>query len=88
MEGKSYQDNGFILKIVPEKYLKYSHFSPLSGISDEIGNYHTLTFELNQKDLCTVIKLSQDKNNSREEKEHSEQMYKMMLGGIKDLIEK
>jgi len=54
---------------------------------DEIGNYHILTFELTQKDLCTVIKLSQDKNNSREEKEHSEKMYKMMLEGIKNLIE-
>jgi len=87
-EGKPYQDKGFILKIVRGKFLQYSHFSPLSGMPDEIENYHTLTFELTQKDLCTAIKLSQDKNNSREEKEHSEQMYKMMLGGIKNLIEK
>jgi uncharacterized protein YndB with AHSA1/START domain len=87
-EGKSYEDKGFILKIIPEKYLQYSHFSPLSGKPDVIGNYHTLTFELSVNAQGTEINLAQDNNHSQEEKIHSEQMYNMMLGGIKTLVEK
>jgi len=87
-EGKLYQDRGYVLKIVPEKYLAYSHYSPLSGIPDVIENYHNLVFELTENDLYTELNLSQDNNHSAEEKAHSEQMYAIMLEGIKKLVEK
>jgi len=86
-EGNEYQDKGIILKIIPYKYLQYNHFSPLSGVPDKIENYHTLTFELFENNLITKIQLSQDNNNSEDEKKHSEEMYIMMLNGIKKLVE-
>ena len=38
--GKQYEDKGVILKLEPEKMLKYSHYSPLSGKPDEPDNSH------------------------------------------------
>jgi len=35
-----------ILKLEPLQTLKYSHFSPLSGLTDKPENYHTVTVEL------------------------------------------
>jgi uncharacterized protein YndB with AHSA1/START domain len=86
-EGKPYHDKGVVLEIIPEKLLKYTHFSPLSGVPDEPENYHTLTFELDEKSSNTQIILSQDNNKSTEEQKHSEEMYQTMLQGLKKLLE-
>ena len=41
-EGKWYEDKGEILEVVPNRRLKVTHFSPLSGEEDAPENYHTL----------------------------------------------
>jgi len=86
-QGKVYQDKGTILKNVPGKFLQYTHFSPLSGALDLPENYHTLTFELTEKDASTEIKLSQDNNASEEDQKHSEKMYESMFQGLKKMLE-
>ncbi len=45
-EGTTYEDRGEIIEIEPERRLKVSHFSLLSGQEDVPANYHTLTYEL------------------------------------------
>ena len=32
--GKKYEDKGKILKLIPERLIRYTHFSPLTGLPD------------------------------------------------------
>ena len=86
-QGKAYEDKGTILKIEPERVLQYSHFSPLSGQPDVPENYHTVTVELSGAGGQTHVSLAQDNNASEEAREHSEQNWRMMLEGLKKLLE-
>jgi uncharacterized protein YndB with AHSA1/START domain len=86
-QGKEYEDKGVILRLEPERVLKYSHFSPLSGKPDVPENYHIVTIEVSEKGKRTQISLSQDNNATEDELEHSEQNWKMVLEGLKKLVE-
>jgi uncharacterized protein YndB with AHSA1/START domain len=86
-QGKKYEDKGVILAIEPQRVLKYSHFSPLSGQADAPENYHTVTIELSGKGPQTVIALSQDNNETEEAQKHSQKNWETMLAGLKKLLE-
>ena|SRR5580765_814020 len=86
-EGKAYEDKGKILLLEPKKSLQYSHFSPLSGLSDSPENYHIVTIDLEEKDKQTIVTLTQTNNADEKTKDHSEKNWKMMLGSLKKLLE-
>jgi uncharacterized protein YndB with AHSA1/START domain len=86
-EGKAYEDKGEILEVVPERRLKMTHFSPLSGMDDVPENYHTLTYELEGQNGTTHVSLSQDNNSSPEAAEHSRANWEKMLSGLKATVE-
>ena len=86
-QGKAYEDKGAILKIEPERVLQYSHFSPLSGQPDAPENYHTVTIELSGAGQQTHVSLAQDNNATEQDREHSEEIWQMMLEGLKKLLE-
>ena len=87
-QGKEYEDKGVILRLEPKRLIRYSHFSPLSGLPDTPENYHTVTVELSGEGAQTLISLSQDNNPSEQSREHSENNWGMMLEGLKKLLEK
>ncbi len=87
-QGRKYEDKGVILKLVPDRTIQYSHFSPLSGVPDAPENYHTVTVNLSPEGARTHVELSQDHNASEDERGHSEQNWRMMLEGLKQLLEK
>jgi len=68
--------------------IQYSHFSPLSGKPDLPENYHTVTIKLTSDGATTIVLLTQDNNETEQEREHSEQNWKMMLDSLKKLLEK
>jgi len=86
-EGKAYQDKGEILAVEPERLLKLTHFSPLTGQPDVPENYHTLTYELDGDGTTTHLKLTQDNNSSEDEAEHSRGMWEMLLAKVKETAE-
>ncbi len=86
-QGKPYEDKGVILKLQPKRILQYSHFSPLSGQPDVPENYHTVTIQLSTKGAGTLVMLSQDNSSTEEEREHSEQNWRVMFAGLKKLLE-
>jgi len=86
-EGKKYEDKGEILEIEPERRLKMTHFSPLSGQEDVPENYHTLVYELEEHGQKTCVSLSQDNNASEEAAEHSQANWEKMLSGLKQVVE-
>jgi len=87
-QGKKYEDKGMILKLEPKHLLKYSHFSPLSGLPDRPENYHIVTIELIDEGTNTHLTLTQDNNLTEQVREHSEKNWAMMLESLKKLLEK
>src|SRR5437016_6516027 len=45
-KGKPYRDKGTVLEVDPNRLLKTTHFSPLSGKADVPENYNVVTYEL------------------------------------------
>jgi uncharacterized protein YndB with AHSA1/START domain len=86
-QGKPYEDKGVILLFEPGRTLQYSHFSPLSGLSDIPENYHTVTIELWSSGNQTSVLLHQDHNATDEERLHSEANWGMMLEALKKYVE-
>jgi uncharacterized protein YndB with AHSA1/START domain len=86
-DGKEYEDKGEILEIEPQRWMKVTHFSPLSGRPDVPENYHTLTDLLEERGNTTHVSLSQDNNASEEEAEHSQGMWETLTAKVKELAE-
>lgn len=86
-EGKPFEDKGKILEIEPEKILKSTHWSPMSGVPDTPENYHTVTYTLAANGPSTEVTITQDNNASEEENAHSEKNWRTVLDGLKKLLE-
>jgi uncharacterized protein YndB with AHSA1/START domain len=86
-EGKPFEDKGEILEIAPERLLRSTHWSPLSGVPDIPENYHTVTYTLADKGDSTEVTITQDNNATEEEKAHSEKNWRTVLEGMKTLLE-
>jgi len=87
-QGKPYEDKGTLLEVEPGRTLRYSHFSPLSGLPDEPGNYHTVTIELSGEGNQTRVALAQDNNPTDEARVHSEKNWGMMLAALQKFLER
>jgi uncharacterized protein YndB with AHSA1/START domain len=86
-EGKTYEDKGKILQIEPGKLLVSTFWSSLSGLPDAPENYKTVRYELSAEGGGTRLTITQDNNDTLEEANHSEQNWKMVLDGMKKLLE-
>ncbi len=86
-EGKTYEDKGSVLKADPDKLLLITHWSPLSGSPDSPENYHKVSYELTSENGSTILTITQDNNASQEEQEHNANFWKMVLDGMKKLLE-
>ena len=86
-EGKAYEDKGRVLKVEPEKLLLITHWSPLSGSPDTPENYHQVRYELAVENGSTQLTITQDNNSTEEEQEQNAKFWKMVLDGMKKLLE-
>ncbi len=86
-QGRTYEDKGEILRLQPEKSLQYSHFSPLSELPDESGNYHTVTIDLSPEATGTRVTLTQDGSATADARDHSEENWNLMLSALKEYVE-
>ena len=86
-KGKKYEDKGTIIELVPNKILKTSHFSPMSGKADVPENYNVVTYELAAQGGKTILKVTQENNPDQTMVEESEKTWGMMLQGLKKVAE-
>ena len=89
-KGKPYQDKGVILELKPPSRLRYSHFSPLSGVPDAPENYHNVTIDVSavsERDGQVRVDLSQDNNKTEQARDESQRNWGMMLAGLKKVVE-
>ena len=86
-EGKTYEDKGKILQVEPGRLLVSTYWSSLSSVPDIPENYQTVRYELSAESDGTRLTITQDNNDTQEAAAHSEQNWKMVLDGIKKLLE-
>lgn len=82
-DGEKYTDKGTILEINPEKKLKYTYLSGLSGLENEKNNYSIITFEINNNNLT----LTQKGFKSKNEKNVLKLKWEHVLKNIKKIAE-
>jgi uncharacterized protein YndB with AHSA1/START domain len=85
--GKPFEDKGEILDAEPNRLLRMTHFSPMSGQPDQPENYHTLTYELDEHDCSTHVWLSQDNNGSEAEADRATANWRVILDGLRKTVE-
>src|SRR5215217_4391673 len=61
-QGKPFEDKGKILEMERERSLVSTHWSPLSGVPDTPENYHTVAYQLSERDGRTEVTITQDNN--------------------------
>jgi uncharacterized protein YndB with AHSA1/START domain len=86
-EGKAYEDKGKVLQVEPGKLLVSTFWSSLSGLPDVPENYKTVRYELSAESDGTRLTITQDNNDTQEDANHSEQNWKIVLDGMKKLVE-
>jgi len=86
-EGKLYEDKGKILEVEPGKQLVSTFWSSLAGLPDAPENYKTVHYELSPEGDGTRVTITQDNNATQEEADHSEKNWKVVLEGMKKLLE-
>jgi uncharacterized protein YndB with AHSA1/START domain len=86
-DEKVYEDKGKVLQVETGKTLVSTYWSSLSGLPDTPENYKTVRYDLAPAGSGTKLTITQDNNASQEEANHSDQNWKMVLDGIKKLLE-
>lgn len=86
-EGKEYEDGGTILEIQPEKILKSTYWSSMSGTENTPENQMIVTYKLEKQGDGTKVTVIQDNNKTEEAKEHSGENWGMVLEGLKKVAE-
>ncbi len=86
-KDKPYEDKGEILQIVPNEILEASYWSSMSGLPDTPENYNSVKYVLEDLGGKTKLTISQDNNPTEEVKTHSENNWKMVLEGLKKIME-
>jgi uncharacterized protein YndB with AHSA1/START domain len=87
-DGKAYEDKGTVLNVVDEKLFESTYWSSMSGTSDTQENYKNVRYELKPVNGDTTLMITQNNNATEEEKNHSEQNWRMVLNTLKELLEK
>jgi len=86
-EGTKYEDKGIVLEVVPEKRLVSTYWSAFSGLPDSPEHYQTVRYELSAEGSATRLAVTQDNNATQADADHSEQNWKLVLDGMKKLLE-
>jgi uncharacterized protein YndB with AHSA1/START domain len=88
-DDKPYQDKGKVLEVEPQKTLKYTHWSPMTGTEDKPENYHVVTLTLSEDNSTTKLVLTQNNNPSKEAADAmANKGWQPMIETLKSLLER
>ncbi len=86
-QGKPYQDKGVVKQVETNKLLVSTYWSPLENLPDRPEYYKTVRYELASEGNATRLTVTQDNNATPEDAAHSSENWKMVLEGMKALLE-
>lgn len=87
-QGQTYEDKGTILEVVENKRIRYSYWSSMSGIEDKPENYVLITYDLEPNAGTVALTVTQQNIPDQKAKDHSEENWKKVLQGLKEMLEK
>ncbi|MEW6469472.1 MAG: SRPBCC family protein [Bacteroidota bacterium] len=87
-QGKAYRDKGTILKAEPNRLLRYTYWSSLSGIADKPENYVIITYELIPEEDGTLLTITQENVPDEKMRKHAEENWEKVLHNLKGLLER
>ncbi|UNY98769.1 SRPBCC domain-containing protein [Zhouia spongiae] len=86
-DGKEYVDKGNIIHLEENKLFVYTFWSNFSRLPDKPENYSKIRFDLEEKGIITVLKLTHSEIKNRTMREHSEKNWEETLDQIKSIAE-
>lgn len=88
-QGTKYEDKGVVKKFTPKKHITYSYWSLFSGQPDQPENYQLVSYDLNEVEGGTEVTVKQSnlKDETETHKDHVRANWKMVLEGLKQLVE-
>jgi uncharacterized protein YndB with AHSA1/START domain len=70
-QGKSYEDKGRILELIPNKRFSSTYWSSMGGLPDSPESYNTVTYDIASSRGVTTLTVTQDNIESEESASHS-----------------
>ena len=87
-KGHAYEDKGEVLAFEPKTLITTTHWSSMGGTEDVPENYHTVIYELSERDGAVVLSVTQDNNATQQEADAmAENTWGPVLEGIKSVTE-
>jgi uncharacterized protein YndB with AHSA1/START domain len=86
-EGRTEEDKGKIVGIVPEKLLHTAWFSYRSGQEDKPENSANIIYEISPENGRTLMTITQDHIASKGDLDHMQEAWRTVLAGMKNGIE-
>ena len=89
-QDKPFEVRGTVLRSDPERLLEYDHSLPIFRAferSHSPASYQRVTIELRDEGEQTHVSVTEKGNKTRRELEHSEGSWRMVLNGMKALLE-
>lgn len=87
-QGKKFEGKAKVLQVEPQKLLRHTYWSDLSGIPDLPENYHVITYELSAEKGGTTLSLTEENLPTSEMKEQSAKLWHLILDNLKKVTEK
>jgi uncharacterized protein YndB with AHSA1/START domain len=90
VQGKSYDLEGTVLRLEPDRLLEYEYRDPLDGqgrVPRRVEHHHRVTIELSDEEIGTRVSVSQDNNRTKAEHAHAEGGWRLALNNLKVLAE-
>lgn len=86
-EGSAYEDKGVVLSFITMESLSYSYWSSFSGITDIPELYQIIKFSVEEVTEGVNVTIFQSNVDTEERAQQSGQNWKMVLQGLKELLE-
>lgn len=86
-QGKPFEEKGEILEFEPNKLLKTTNFSSMSGQDDKPGNYNTIAYRLKPEGDKTRVTISHSNIKNERGAESSKANWKIVLKTLKRIVE-
>lgn len=86
-EGKSYEDKGQIMDVIPFKKLHTTYWSGMSGKPDEPENYVNVYYEVEPDGDGSKVTITQDGIENEKGVEHMKENWGKVLEGMKKALE-
>jgi len=81
-QGTHFEDHGTVLEVDRPRALRFTHYSPASGVPDVPENHHEVAITLTPDPKGTRVTIRQDNNDTPEAVEHAEQLWRTALGSL------